>query len=370
MKTRSEELDGIRGMAILLVIYIHFVASVLDPKSIFGRISIGLHGVDLFFVLSGMLIGGMLLDSQGERGSILKFWSKRAWRILPIYYFSITAFFILDRFFDERYSFTFEPKLPIWSFFTFCQTFFIASQNEFGATGIAPTWSLSVQMQFYLLCPILIKYLPPRKLVAFLVCGIILVPIFRSKGIDLLGYIGGRHTLLFRADTFFIGILLALVLRNQDYCNYLKRESSSLYTILGCLAVGMILMSIRSDYFGNLDYTWITAFYAVFILIVVILKEGPISYLMRTKVLVWFGKISFGLYLFHQTVWGVLFQFCLNKKPSLSSGMDVVVTMLAFIISTMLAWLALQLIELPFAALGKKVWSGVETRPIPETAKT
>jgi peptidoglycan/LPS O-acetylase OafA/YrhL len=100
-KTRIPELDGLRGIAILLVLFYHYVSippgqiSTQFPQTIFA---IGWSGVDLFFVLSGFLIGGMLLDVRESPNYFKTFYGRRFYRIVPLYYLSIAAYFGFEAF--------------------------------------------------------------------------------------------------------------------------------------------------------------------------------------------------------------------------------------------------------------------------------
>jgi peptidoglycan/LPS O-acetylase OafA/YrhL len=154
-------LDGWRAVAILLVIFDHGLLNTFCP---YGRSRIGAHGVEIFFVLSGYLITGKLL----EDGSLRKFYTRRAFRILPVL-FSYLAVACILGFGLHRI-----PLLwgEIVSSFLFVRNFVFYALS--GTTGVgwftAHLWSLSVEEQFYLLWPIVMLKVvtgtPRRKLLA------------------------------------------------------------------------------------------------------------------------------------------------------------------------------------------------------------
>ena len=162
--TRIPALDGLRGIAILLVLLRHSVFE-FHPNSKFfshllvaGRLS--WSGVDLFFVLSGFLIGGILLDAIASPRYFKTFYVRRAYRILPLYA-------VVMALFSLRYvtshgsagplgSFSHSP-IPWASYVTFTQNIWMAWLGTFGVGAVAATWSLAVEEQFYLTVPFIIR---------------------------------------------------------------------------------------------------------------------------------------------------------------------------------------------------------------------
>src|ERR687884_397533 len=118
---RIRELDGVRGIAILLVLVWHYlVCQVGAPPPLFRFLMATWSGVDLFFVLSGALLRGRL----------------------PI---------------GTANGWLFDDPLPLWSYATFTQNFLMSKWGTFGPNWLAPTWSLAIEEQFYLLLTIVIR---------------------------------------------------------------------------------------------------------------------------------------------------------------------------------------------------------------------
>jgi peptidoglycan/LPS O-acetylase OafA/YrhL len=179
---RSEPLDALRGLAIALVIACHY----------FG-LRLGLFGVDLFFVLSGFLIGSILLDNRDQPGYFSSFYTRRAFRILPLYWLLLAI----------------SPP-PHWGYYlVFAQAI---PWVQFGYPVHEPTfvtWSLAIEEQFYLILPALIRWLPQRWLVRALWCGVLLAPCWRWALIHYLPDSSWQMLLPGRLDELFGGVLIA-----------------------------------------------------------------------------------------------------------------------------------------------------------------
>ena len=163
MKSRIEELDGIRGIAILMVLIWHLIGTrlfwVKEEHILFPLkewLKVGRTGVDLFFVLSGFLIGGIILDNYRKSNFLKVFWIRRCCRILPVLYLTVFAYFVSFNLLDHKtYPALFSPTLPIWSYLTFTQNIFMAIEKHLGAKFLSVTWSLAIEEQFYIVAPLL-----------------------------------------------------------------------------------------------------------------------------------------------------------------------------------------------------------------------
>ena len=154
---RIPELDGLRGVAILLVIAYHY----LEPLHTTARgwrfvalapARMGWMGVDLFFVLSGYLIGSILLANREAPSFFSTFYIRRFCRILPLYLPVVVVLFLVHHRASAR------PQPPLLEFLTFTHNFWVASAGTFGNTLLGFTWSLAVEEQFYLLLPALVRF--------------------------------------------------------------------------------------------------------------------------------------------------------------------------------------------------------------------
>ncbi len=226
---RIRELDGLRGVAIGMVVLFHFFQNTMafQPGSVFSYVQAGLRlswtGVDLFFVLSGFLIGGILLDSRESTNYYSVFYKRRFFRIVPIYLVTLVLGAALV---SLKLGPTSGPLqwlttegAPWYAYLTFTQNFWMAHAGSVGSNGLAMTWSLAVEEQFYLTVPLYIRALSRRWLARFLVIGICSAPLLRSLllhfGSD--SSIGIYTMMLCRADALLLGVLAAVLLRNERW---------------------------------------------------------------------------------------------------------------------------------------------------------
>ena len=160
------ELDGVRGIAILMVLVFHAFMFSLNPMTgwISKLASYGFAGVDLFFVLSGFLITGILLKAKGRPGYFRNFYAKRALRIWPLYYlllllsFGLVPFLILRIHVDASIVGLALPQSHSALVYVFLlQNIWYG--GKLGPPTLAMTWSLAIEEQFYLVWPWLVLWL-------------------------------------------------------------------------------------------------------------------------------------------------------------------------------------------------------------------
>src|SRR5882672_11423735 len=171
---RIPELDGLRGLAILLVLIWHFgcgTISAVGHRWLFylgDAGSLFWSGVDLFFVLSGFLIGGILLDARNSPNYFKAFYARRVCRIIPIYAVVVGAFYLCmatgvpGRIAESEW--LFGPTAPWSAYATFTQNIGYATGGPDVANWFRPTWSLAVEEQFYLILPAVVWFVSRRRL--------------------------------------------------------------------------------------------------------------------------------------------------------------------------------------------------------------
>src|ERR1035438_3416002 len=171
------QLDGLRGIAILAVLLYHlggrFPALHVEFATIYG-----FAGVDLFFVISGFLITGILLDSVGSEHYFRNFYVRRMLRIWPLYFALLAfVFILLPMVVPALRGRIFAQCHPWQSYLVFAQNFFV---RDFGIGPVGVTWSLAIEEQFYLVWPLLLFLLPRKVLPAFLIGIVLLSPVVRA----------------------------------------------------------------------------------------------------------------------------------------------------------------------------------------------
>ena len=175
---RIKQLDGIRGIAILLVLIWHYyVLLPSDNSNFYNLIKRALNfswsGVDLFFILSGFFIGGQLIDNMPAKNLTSTFYYRRFLRIVPPYLIILVPFILISSAgtwqVQKGLSWLFKNPLPLWSYATFLQNYSMMKAGSIGPHWIGISWSLAIEAQFYLIIPLLIKYVPVRKLAMILI---------------------------------------------------------------------------------------------------------------------------------------------------------------------------------------------------------
>jgi len=262
-RVHDPALDGLRGLAILLVLLYHF--NVLHQPRTFGEalwrgaMNAGWVGVDLFFVLSGFLITGILLDdkarvreaSSGDApvrvslvGYLARFSLRRVLRIFPLYYaFLFASFVVLPRAAPFIGNGGITTVLPDdrWWFWLYLPNFLFARLGEFvGGRHFHLTWSLGVEEQFYLCWPLVVWFLDVKRLRALCIGLIVCAPIVRAVlddgGASWVALFVWPHT---RMDTLASGALLATFLaQGAPALTARARAALSLVVVVALLHAG------------------------------------------------------------------------------------------------------------------------------------
>lgn len=304
-------LDGVRGLAILLVLIYHL--AVMIPASdlehtVFSGLSIGWIGVDLFFVLSGALITGILLDTKSDEGYFRNFYVRRVLRIFPLYYaLLIFSFYILPEFHHAKAGrFTRIDGQEIW-YWLYLQNFAIAAAGNFRHGIMDVTWSLAIEEQFYLVWPMVVYLSGLRRLtvVCFsLVAGSIALRV-------ILQHLGYAPITLYvltptRLDGLCAGALVAIALRHPSLDAWDRERLGRLALVCGgltTLAVAVISGGLHWDGYlvQTIGYGALASAFAGLTLLTVLQGQsgGALDRLMRWPALTTLGFFAYAIYLFH-----------------------------------------------------------------------
>lgn len=367
LEGRIPELDGIRGLAILLVLIFHyFVDLSLVVKPFRGPVRgswqaislapLGLtwSGVDLFFVLSGFLIAGILYDAKDSPNYYRTFYCRRIFRIFPLYFLWIALFlgglhFVGPHSADAHRA-IFNRDLPVWSYPLFSQNFIMAANHStFGPAWMKATWSLAVEEQFYLLLPLLIRNLNYQGMIGMAVAAISSAPIFRFL---LMHFVQnpffGQYTLLpSRADALGFGVLLALVCRNEKAWAWLCSHRRHLYAAFLLLGCGVVVLSVRQGHLFQVGLTWLAAFYASLLLLTLVNPGRVEAVCFRSQVLVKLGTVAYGVYIIHLGVNALFHLAVFSTRPRISNCSSLAVTFLSLMTVMLLAALSWRFLEKP-----------------------
>lgn len=361
---RVTELDGIRGFAIALVLVWHYVHAQLQqvepgtPLAFLKQaVSFTWSGVDLFFVLSGFLIAGILLDHREAGNYFRVFYIRRICRIFPLYYMHLVLLVMLLVLGAGRapglYWLFDTASLSLWSYATFTQNIVMASRSVMGSDWLAVTWSLAIEEQFYLVLPFIIRFAPARTLPWILGGLLLMAPMLRASFPGAWAVIGTP----WRADSLMAGALLAWFVRKPGFMETAIARHRWLYVVFWFLlggAVATVFVTARFPFNLTFTYLWLSCLYAVLLLVVLVDRDGWIARLFRPRALVWLGTVSYGVYLFHQAVSSLLHGLIRYLPPTLMEWEGVAVTCLALVVTLMLAGLSFRCFERPIINFGHR----------------
>jgi peptidoglycan/LPS O-acetylase OafA/YrhL len=296
---RIPELDGVRALALIPVLYIH--SNVLEHTGLGIFAAYGWITVDLFFVLSGFLITGILLDAKGEEGYYRNFYARRALRVWPLYYaLLIVVLVLIPRFRHEAHELgRFSP----WYYFLFLQNLF-----PFGGfiLVLTPTWTLGVEEQFYLIWPLLVSLVSRRFFPFLIAAGLVALPLFRLATYFVTHDWIYIYILTFcRADSLLVGAALAYWMRSDSYSERRLLAFGRWAVILS--AIPMFWIFSRSIAARGRESIAIYSYVALAVAGLLALALSPRATLwrrfLRLSVMQYFGKISYGLYLIHRVAY-------------------------------------------------------------------
>jgi peptidoglycan/LPS O-acetylase OafA/YrhL len=297
-------LDGMRGLAILLVVVYHNFNFI--NYTFFGWL-----GVDLFFVLSGFLITDILLTSRNNKNYLRNFYVRRFLRIFPLYYAAlILLLLILPPILNQPEVFDYFVTNQIW-LWAFLQNWLYIFKQPAGVGVLNHFWSLAVEEQFYLLWPFAILLLKkPKRLFIFISLLLLAVLGLRLyiwlQQIENLAY-ANLYTFS-RIDGICVGCMIALIQRLNP--EFLSRNTA--WIVVTFAGLNFLFDFVNQFYqfsFPFLALVGYTTFAMIFGLMVhegTLKKKGWVNLIFTNPVLKFFGKISFGLYVIHWPVYILL----------------------------------------------------------------
>ena len=293
---RLPQMDGLRALAVAGVVCAHWV----NPYPL--GLPVGTMGVLLFFVISGFLITGILMDAwtpgddnHGRSTALGRFYARRFLRIFPLYYVTLGAAFVLNA---EPVRSTIAVNLL---YLTNFHLFFLGDWHGM----ISHLWSLSVEEQFYLLWPALVFFLQRRFLTTAILALVVLAPLFRvSVSLALPGKNPQMISLLTPScfDALGTGALLACLIRREDGGRIALQTANRMLgagivgfaVIWGCRLTDVLprLMEVLYPTPLNLAFGWVVLHSAWGM-------KGPAGAFLSMAPLRYLGQVSYALYVFH-----------------------------------------------------------------------
>ena len=313
----TRALDGVRGLAILAVLLHHFTVVPAGGAAsiwILRFAEFGAHGVDLFFVLSGFLITSQLLRSRLDSSAIREFYMRRALRIIPLYFAVLAVVFLLlptalrATGFDQKLS-TQIDTANNWPWYVFfVSNFRNALDGRFTNPALDVSWSLAIEMQFYLLWPWVIRLCSRRELKRVLWAVILISPLLRGAA-----WAAGANWIqvlvlpFLRADALLWGAIVAVWIDEKRAGLSLAISAlRRLQAVALCVVPFVFLLLLAGNwdrqnaFTATLGYSLIGLVAAgAFACVLTGRGDGRLRRFLETPTLVFLSPYAYGLYLFH-----------------------------------------------------------------------
>lgn len=346
-------LDGLRGLAILLVVVYHN----------FGFINyffFGWLGVDLFFVLSGFLITDILLNSLGNKKYLKNFYIRRVLRIFPLYYLTLIIFLLILPRLHTNLKLEYYTDNQVW-LWTYLQNWLYIFKSAGQTQTLHHLWSLAVEEQFYILWPLIILIIRrPKFLLLFISLLLIAVILLRlwiwNNHVAELSYFN-LYTFS-RIDGICIGCMIALIKRVNE--SFLKKYTP--YIVFFFAGLNFIFFFINREYHFTFPYLALVGYTTFAMMFGLLLNEAIsgetklINILFNNQPLKFFGRISYGFYIFHWPVYLFLHPYLLSWISNHVTGLSVhfIVSIIATLIGVAISWISYRYFERYFERMKKK----------------
>ena len=310
---RIESLDGLRGIAILLVFVCHYVPS--DRTDALSAVTrLGWIGVDLFFVLSGFLITGVLVDTRDCANRFKSFYVRRALRLFPVYCLAVAVVIIGTHFLRG-----FRGWINFPLFFYGSNLVALVPENDLTFPPYFDCkhfWSLALEEQFYTIWPFVVFFVPGRRaILRVCVVGVVAALVFRLAA----SYFGWSPWVSYlelpmRMDGLLLGSLIALVVRDPNPHTWLRRGrlnwiflvSFGVFVVSAAITrnlwvsgpVNPDAMGVAESVATNCEFSAIAIMFASTVALALIPgtawnRVGSLGFLR------FFGRYSYGLYVWH-----------------------------------------------------------------------
>ncbi len=352
--SRILELDGLRAFAIIPVILHHCWPSG-SWASFVGEA--GWMGVDLFFVLSGYLITGILLNAVRGKNSYRNFLARRALRIFPLYYLCLALFTLISVCRADHASW---DAMKAWGgagwFFVYLGNMRAAWTNHLPPVlSFATLWSLQVEEQFYLFFPIAVALFSLENLRRFLIGCVIAAPVLRSAMALFVPHssIAGYALMPCRMDALAMGGIVAVAFYSRSRERPRVAHARLALVAGGSAAAGIFCAALshqRADtaydpWMRSVGYSVVDFTFASLLCLVLLTPASRLCGMLRWRVLVYTGQIAYGLYLLHEPASWMARKLFGNVE--MHSALSVPITLAASFVAAGFSW---RFFESPFLA--------------------
>lgn len=313
-------LEGVRGIAILAVMCTHFerflpavgILAALKPWLAYGWI-----GVDLFFVLSGFLITGILVETREAPNYFSSFYLRRTLRIFPIYYFTLVVVFAAAAHFPAGLD-----RVPSgnerWFYFAYLDNWIAVWKHAWPPNVVGHFWSLGVEEQFYVVWPFVVVGLTRRALFRVAVGVAVAALMIRIVWVSVAGPNDGiTLATTSRLDSLLCGAIASFVFargkteRREPYLRWLVIVPLALF------AIGVIASHGSYAFVQSVGFSLLAVGFGALVLELA-LRDGSTDSLARFFSSPWLtrvGRYSYGMYVYHVPILGACELVILNRVP-------------------------------------------------------
>lgn len=349
-------LDGLRGVAILLVLWYHtpflfqHLPELGESRSAWsmlgfaGAMSLGgWIGVDLFFVISGFLITSILIQVRSDPSSLFVFWGRRALRIFPLAGTYLLVLYTLKLLDDPL---RMMPDFDGWSWYVFYLGNVHITIHGWQPLAFMILWSLAIEEQFYFVWPLLVRMVTPNRLIWWIIALILSGPLVRAVIFTTTDYPATYVFTLCRIDTLAAGAFMSVLLHSREW----RQKTLWISGRLVLPAFGLIVLTLlvpfspslpqtRPWFFSVFGYTWLAASFAV-CLAASLNPRRLWSRALNSSFLTFLGRRCYGLYVWHvlaaSMITGVLRPFQIGFYA------HVILWLVALVVIASVSWVLLE----------------------------
>jgi peptidoglycan/LPS O-acetylase OafA/YrhL len=344
----------VRGLAILLVLIWHYASVSAVPGTGLAYALVPMRmwytGVDLFFVLSGFLIGGILVDTRERHDYFRSFYKRRAARILPLYAVCLALFGVavwLNTNGVAGLRTLANSPLPWYAYLTMTQNLWMIHSGA-AINGVSVTWSLAVEEQVYLVLPLIVLWCPPKRLPLVVAAMIALALGCRALWPDASGTLT-----LARLDAIGLGMAIALLVRHRTLWAWFVVRPAIAWGLLGVSVISLALLTLRIVKPDGNGYALVAIGYASLLVAVLCSDSSWLARLFTQPWLRWMGKVSYAIYLIHMAVLFLAYGVLLRRDghyPVVTDWTSAIVTLGSAATTLLLAAASWRWLEEPILA--------------------
>ncbi len=347
--TYVREFDGWRGVGIVFVVLAHYIPRMFIGSWVF---------MEMFFVMSGFLITGILVDSKGKESYYKKFMYRRVLRVFPLYYFSLFILFFLipTKWIDLSY----YREHQAW-FWLYGENWLFALEGLHPSKALNHFWSLAIEEQFYIVWPLFVLIFSSKNLIKFCIFLFLFSIVYRNTGMHL-GFLNPPFAYvasLGRMEGIVLGAIIAILVRTDK--SLLEKYTYPITIVSGIIAVTIFgfAKTMHMDYSINyqINYTIVDIFFAGMITLTLCKNElKRLKKIFNLPIIARLGVMSYCIYIFHHQIHIIainsFFDFFVNQTGS-ESFSKLICAGIALFITIPVVYLVHNYLEIPFWKLKK-----------------